>query len=94
MFCLKDNPATSSEQAHTSRKKSDSSPKPTATSQDLFNMSEVKKLVQIMSNEMVDLKKTNNENHSNSRGFNRPSLRRPNQPPQNPPTPNPSEGFT
>ena len=47
-----------------------------------------------MSNEMVDLKKTNNENQSNNRGFNRPPFRRPNQPPQNPRPPIFSEGFT
>ena len=47
-----------------------------------------------MSNEMVDLKKTNNENQANNREFNRPPFRWPNQPPQNPPPPNPSEGFT
>ena len=57
-------------------------------------MSEVKNLLQIMFNEMVDLKKNNNENQSNNRGFNRPPFRRPNQPPQNPPPPNPSKGFT
>ena len=57
-------------------------------------MTEVKKLIQKMSNEMVDLKKTNNENQSNNRGFNMPPFRRPNQPPQNPPPPNPNEGFT
>ena len=32
MFCLKDNSNTASEQASTSRRKSDTSPKPTATS--------------------------------------------------------------
>ena len=57
-------------------------------------MSEVKKLLQRMSNEMVDIKKTNNENQSNNRGFNRPPFTRPTQPPQNLPPPNPSEGFT
>ena len=62
MLCLKDNPDTTSEQGSTSRRKSDSSHKPIATSQDPFNMSEVKKLLQRMSNEMLDLKKTNNEN--------------------------------
>ena len=94
MFYLKDNPNTTSEQASTSRRKSDTSPKPTATSQDPFNMSEVKKLLQQMSNEMVDLKKTSNENQPNNRGFNRPPFMRPTQPPQNTPPPNPSEGFT
>ena len=88
MLCLKDNPDTTSEQASTSRRKSDNSLKPTATSQDPFNMSEVKKHLQRMSNEMVDIKKTSNENQSNNRGFNRPCLRRKNQPPQNPPPPN------
>ena len=62
MFCLKDNPDTTSEQVSTSSRKSDRSPKPTITSQDPFNMSEVRKLLQRMSNEMVYLNKTNNEN--------------------------------
>ena len=57
-------------------------------------MSEVKKILQRMSNDMVYLKKTSNENQSNNRGFNRPPFRRPNQPSQNPPPPNPSKGFT
>ena len=94
MLCLKDNPDTTSVQVSTLRRKSDSFPKPAATSQDPFNMSEVKKLLQRMSNEMVDLKKTSNENQSNNRGFNRTPFRRPNQPPQNPPPQNPSEGLT
>ena len=62
MFCLKDNPNSTSEQASSSHRKSDSSLKPDATIQDLFNMSEVKKLLQIISDEMVDLKKNKNEN--------------------------------
>ena len=74
--------------------RSDISPKPSTTSQDLFNMSEVKKLLQRMSNEMVDLKKKNNENQSNYRGFNTPPFKRPTQPLQNTPPPNPSKGFT
>ena len=94
MFFLKENLDATSEQASTSCRKSDSSPKPAATSQDPINMSELKKLLQRMSSEMVDLKNTSNENQSNNRGFNRPPFRRPNQPPQNPPPPNPSEGFT
>ena len=57
-------------------------------------MSEVKNLLQRISNEMVDLKNINNENQPNNRGFNSPPFRRPIQPPQNPPPPNPSEGFT
>ena len=94
MFCLKDNPDTTSKQASTSHRKSDSSLKPTATSQDPFNMSEVKKLLQRMSNEMVDINNIRNENKSNNIGFNTPPFRRPNQTPQNPPPPNSSEGFT
>ena len=43
---------------------------------------------------MVDLKKNSNENPTNNRGFVRTPFRRPNQPPQNTPPPNPSEGFT
>ena len=94
MFYLKDNLDTSSEQADTSHKKVDNFPKPTVASQDPFNMNDMNNLLQKMSNEMVDLKKTNNENQPNNRGFVRPPFRRPNQPPRNPPPPNPSEGFT
>ena len=81
MFCLKDNSDTASKQASTSHRKSDTSPKPATTSQDPFNMSEVKNLLQRMSNEMVVLKKTSNENQPNNRGFNRPPFRRTTQPP-------------
>ena len=94
MLYLKYNPDSTSKQAPTSCRKTDGSLKPANTSQCPFNMSDMKKLLQRMSNKMVDLKKTNNENQSNNRGFNRPPFRRPNQPPQNPPAPNPNEGFT
>ena len=57
MFCLKENSDIASEQAFASRWKSDTSPKPATTSQDPFNMSEAKKLLQIMFKEMVYLKK-------------------------------------
>ena len=77
MFYFKDNPDTSFEQYYTSRKRIQNAPKPTTTAQDPFNMSDVKKLLQKMSNEMVDLKKTNNKNQSNNSGFNRPPFRRP-----------------
>ena len=60
IFYFKENPNTSSEQASTSHKSIDNAPKPTTT-QDPFNMSDMKKLLQKISNEMVDLKKTNNE---------------------------------
>ena len=43
---------------------------------------------------MVDLKKVNNENQTNNKGFARPPFRRPNQPLKNTPPPNPIEGFT
>ena len=45
MFCLKENLDPTYEQASTSCRKSDSSPKPSATNEDPFNMSEVKKLL-------------------------------------------------
>ena len=57
-------------------------------------MTDMKKLLQKMSNEMVDLNKNSNENQTNNSVFVRPPFRRPNQPPQNPPPLNPSEGFT
>ena len=94
IFFLKENPDTSTEQASTFRRKIENVPKTTATNSDPFNMSDMKNLLQKMSNEMVDLKKYSNENQTNNRGFARPPFRRPNQPLKNTPPPNPSEGFT
>ena len=82
MFFLKENHDTSVEQESTSRRKIENVPKTTATNSDPFNMSDMKKLLQKMSNEMVDLKKNSNENKTNNRGFERPTFRRPNQPPK------------
>ena len=69
------NPNTSSKQPYTSRKKVDNFPKTTATSQDPFNMSEMKKILQKMFNEMVDLKKKNNKSQANNMGFAMPPFR-------------------
>ena len=94
MFFLNENPTTLAEKASTSYGKIKNFPKTTATNFDPFNMSDMKKILQNMSNDMVDLNKTSNEYQSNNRGFARPPFRIPNQPPQNPPPPNPSEGLT
>ena len=94
MFFLKENPDTPTEKESTSRNKIENLPKKDATNPNPFDMTDIKKFQQNMSNEMVDLNKNSNENQTNNRGFARPPFRRPNQPPQNPPPPNPSEGFT
>ena len=47
-----------------------------------------------ISNDMVDLKRASSDNHVNNRGLARPPLRRPYQPPQNQPPPNPRETLT
>ena len=94
MFFLNENPTTLAEKASTSYGKIKNFPKTTATKYDPFNMFDMKKLLQKMSNEMVDLKKNSNESQNNNRGFEMPPFKRPNKPPQNPPPPNPSEGFT
>ena len=75
MFFLKDNHDSSAEQESTSHKKVGKFPKTPTTSQDPFNMNDMKKILQKISNDMVDLKKTNNENQANNRGFNMPPLR-------------------
>ena len=69
MFCLKDNPTSLAEQASTSHKKVEKFPKTPTIIQDPFNMNDMKKVLQKMSNEMLDLKKNNNENQPNNRGF-------------------------
>ena len=94
MFCLKENPNTPAEQASTSCKKIENLLKTTATNLDPFDMTEMKKLLQKMSNEMVDLNKNSNENQINNKGFARPPFSIPNQPPQYTTPLNPSEGFT
>ena len=91
---MKDSLETSKEQPSTSRKRNDSVPKPTAQNKDPFDMTDVKKFIQKMLNEIVDLKINNNENKNQHRGFVRPPFRRPYQPPQNPPPPDPTEGLS
>ena len=66
MFFLKENPNTLAKQASTSRRKIENVPKTTATNSDPFNISDMKKLLQKMSNEMVDLKKNSNGNQNNN----------------------------
>ena len=54
----------------------------------------MKKLLQKISNDMVDLKRASNDNQVNNRGLPRPPLRRPYHPPQNQPPPSPEETLT
>ena len=62
IFFLNENHDTLAEQASISCGKIKKFPKTTATNFDPFNVSDMKKLLQKMSNEMVDLKKNSNEN--------------------------------
>ena len=77
MFCLKYNLDIQTGQPSTSYKKQENLPKPTTQNKDPFEMDNMKKFLQKISNEMVDLKKTNTENQTNNRGFVRPPFRKP-----------------
>ena len=43
-------------------------PKPTTLDNDLYEMENTKKLLQMISNDMVDLKRENGDNQGNNRG--------------------------
>ena len=62
MCFLNENPTTLAKKESTSYGKIKNFPKTTATNFDPFNMSDMRKLLQKMSNEMVDLNKNSNEN--------------------------------
>ena len=81
MFFLKDNPDVQIDQTSTSRRRQENIPKPTPQNKYPYDMDNMKKILQNISNDMVDLKRTNNENQVNNRGLARPPFRRPYQPP-------------
>ena len=90
MFFSKDNPYSQSNQPSTFRRRKSNFPKPTAQTKDPFDMDNMKKLLQNISNDMVDLKRTNTETQENNIGLERPPFIRPYQPPP----PNPKETST
>ena len=81
MFCLKDNTYIQTNQPSTYHKKQENLPKPTTQNKDPFEMDNMKKLLQNISNDMVDLKRGSSDNQVNNRGQERPPLRIPYQPP-------------
>ena len=77
MFSLKDNPDTQKDQPSTSRRRQDNSPKPTPQNKYPYEMDNMKKILQNILNDKVDLKRNNNDNQVNRRGMARPLFRRP-----------------
>ena len=59
MFYLKDNPDIQTDHPSTSRKRKENFPKPVVQTKDPFELDNMKKLLQNISNDMVDLKGTN-----------------------------------
>ena len=57
-------------------------------------MNNMNKLLQMISNDMVDLKRDSGDNQGNNRGQEKPPPRRPYQPSLNQPPPNPKETLT
>ena len=62
MFCLKANPDVQGYQPSNSRRWQENIHKPTPQNKDPYDMDNMKKLLQKISNDMVDLKRNNNEN--------------------------------
>ena len=77
-----------------SRRRKEHIPKPTTLKKDPYEMDEMKKPLQIISNDMGDLKRDSSDNEGNNRGQERTPLRIPYQPPLNQPAPNPGERLT
>ena len=94
MFGLKDNPNLESDQQSTSRRRKENVSKPTPQNKDHYDMDNMKKLLQNILNDIVDLKRASNDNQVNNRGLAKPPLRIPYHPPQNQPPPNPGETLT
>ena len=72
MFCLKDNLDAQADQPSISRRSQENFPKPTLQNKDPYDMKNMKKLLQKISNDVVYLKRTYNENQLNNRGLARP----------------------
>ena len=62
MYGLKDNPDQETDQPSTSRRRQEHVLKPTTLEKDPYEMDNMKNLLQRISNDMVDLKKENNDN--------------------------------
>ena len=90
MFFLKDNPDIQIYHPSTSRRRKENVPKTAPQNKDPYDMENMKKLLQKISNDMVYIKRNNNDNKVNNRGMARSPFRRHYQPPQNQP-PNPEE---
>ena len=69
-------------------------PKPTMLDKYPYEMDNMKKLLQRISNDMDDLKRENGDNQGNNRVQVRPPLSRPYHHPLNEPPPNPGETLT
>ena len=69
-------------------------PKPTMLDKYPYEMDNMKKLLQRISNDMADLKRENGDNQGNNRGQVRPPPRIPYQPHLNKPPLNPEETIT
>ena len=94
MFRLKDNPYMQAYQPSTSHRRQENFPKPAVQAKYPFEMDNMKKLLQNISNDMVDLKRTSTKNQANNTGFARPPFRIPYQPPQNKTPSNTDETLT
>ena len=77
IFFLKDNPDVQADHPSISRRRKENLPKPTPQNKDPYYIDNMKKLLQKISNDMVDLKITNNDNQVNNKSFPRPPFRRP-----------------
>ena len=75
MLFLKDNLDAQADYPSTSRRRKDNTPKPTTQTKDPFELDNMNKLLKNISNDMVDLKRTNIKNPTNNRGYVRPPFR-------------------
>ena len=83
MFCLNHNPNVKADQPSTSRRRQENIPKPTPKNKYPYGVDNMNKLLQNISNDMLYLKRNNNDTQVNNRSVARPPFRRPYQPPQN-----------
>ena len=83
MFCLKQHLDVEADQPSTSRRRHENVPKPTPKNIDPYDMDIMKKLLQKISNDMVDFKRNNNNTQVNNRSLAKLPFKRPYHPPQN-----------
>ena len=74
MYGLKYNPDQEPERPSTYRRRKQNSLKPTNLDKDPYEMDNMKKFLQRISNDMVDLKRENGDNQGNNRGQVRPRI--------------------